>query len=128
MEYIPGVCNIDRVERLKRLSYGITSGFGAVVLMLGAPIAGTTVALEALILFLLTTFFLGVFQYYHKFCVYFGIIGAHSTDKGTVFGRKQAETQRDYSKIAQILIESVIAAIVTWLVYHGILWLVAQYK
>jgi hypothetical protein len=118
-EYHAGVCNIDKLERKKRLGVGMISFFNAAILTVVTLAFPGFAALYAGIFVLNSAGFLGFFQYQHHFCAGLALKQKfHVGETGEVTDPEMvAEDRKKAAKIiAQSLLSSALLTSVLYLV------------
>lgn len=118
--YVPGVCNIGVKEREARLKMGLIS----LVVTLLLTFVIIYFKLDSSIRYLLFapafSASIGIFQYYLKFCVYFGVLGKYNF--GNLNESGFTNTQKEYlkndmKKVVTILLYCFLTSLVyTWIV------------
>jgi predicted nucleic acid-binding Zn ribbon protein len=116
-EYQSGVCNIDELERKKRLGVGMISFFNAAILTVVALAFPGFTALYAGIFVLTSAGFLGIFQYRQHFCA--GLALKQKFDIGETEEVTDPEmVSKDRRKAARIIVQSLLSsALVTSVLY-----------
>lgn len=112
-EYQPGVCNIGRVERRRRLYLGIASFVAAVVFTAWVLTTGQPYRLLAGTFLLVFGGLFGYLQHRLEFCVAFAALARYDlTGSGDDVGTVQEETAlfKDRMRALQILVVSLALA------------------
>lgn len=105
-DYIPGVCNIGRSERKRRLLFG-WAGVAISVALWGALAAiGAARAWRLLLVFPATIAALGFIQYRSRFCAAYGLGGVFSLGPkaGATESVEQAEFRRQDRRKAAVVV------------------------
>lgn len=119
-KYIPGVCNIGVKERESRLKMGLISLVVTLILSFLIGYLKLEINFRYLVFFPAFSASIGIYQYYFKFCVYFGVLGKYNfgnlNDKGYTNIEKEY-IRNDMKKALTILFYCIItSAIYTWIV------------
>lgn len=93
-KYISGVCNIGKKERESRLKIGIVYGVITILLTIYLMMINTDINLRYLLFFPAFASCIGIYQYYFKFCVYFGVLGKYNF--GNLDEQGYTNTQKEY--------------------------------
>lgn len=111
-KYIPGTCNIGKQEMIKRRNGAITAGISAVLIATGLLVAHLDKNWRLIIFLPLISFFIGIQQWYFKFCVGFGMKGLFNFgDLGHVNNVEAQEMHKaDRNKALKMIITGIILA------------------
>lgn len=118
--YVPGVCNIGVKEREARLKMGLISLVVTLILSFMLIFLKLDINYRYLLFPTAFTASIGIFQYYLKFCVYFGVLSKYNfgnlNDSGYTNTQKEY-LRKDVIKALTILLYCFIASsIYTWIV------------
>ncbi len=111
-KYIPGTCNIGKQEMIKRRNGAIAAGIAAVLIAIALPFAHLDKSWRFLVFFPLISFFIGIQQWYYKFCVGFGMKGLFNFGElGHVTTVEEKEMHKaDRAKALKMIITGIILA------------------
>ena len=111
-KYIPGTCNIGKQEMIKRRNGGIVAGIMAVIIAVALSVAHLDRYWRFIVFFPLLSFFIGMQQWYYKFCVGFGMKGLFNFgDLGHVNNVEAEEMHKaDRTKALKMIVTGILLA------------------
>jgi hypothetical protein len=117
-EYQAGTCNINQVERKKRMVVGIVGFINSAILTIVLAAFPRFYPLYAAIFLLNTVGFMGYIQYRKNFCANLALRKKEKTGEGEKSIEHDQKISDDRKKAVQIVLEAVIASsILTGLTY-----------
>ncbi len=118
--YVPGVCNIGVKERESRLKMGLISLVITFLLTFLIIYFQIDKSFRYLLLAPAFSSSIGIFQYYLKFCVYFGVLSKYNF--GNLNDSGYTNTQKEYLRkdiikaITILLYCFITSSIYTWII------------
>jgi len=120
-KYIPGTCNIGKKEMINRRNAAIVEGILGVLLSAALMYFNTNKLWRLSVFPLMALFFIGIQQWYYKFCAAFGLKGVFNFGEqlGKVTSVEEKEMLKaDRNKALKILITGVILGLAVTLGFY----------
>jgi hypothetical protein len=120
--YIPGHCNIGKEEVARRRNGAIFSGILSILLITVLLLTHTDKLWRLFVFLPLTSFFIGIQQWYNKFCMGFGMKGIFNFEELGKITKVEGEEMKnaDKRKAQKMLVSSISLGVLITLIFYFI--------